>query len=1302
MKFERIFGWTFAGLAALVILAAVAGYFYLRTSSFQQFAIHKIAEQASLATGGKTEIGGLDFQLSNLTAHLYNITIHGTEATDQPPLLHADKLTVSLKVVSALHHQVSLNELVVEHPVAYVQVSREGKNNLPTAPPSQSSGHTSVFDLAVGHAQLINGEINYNDRKIPVAADLHDLATNIQFESIAKRYDGTFSYDNGHLEYGQYAPLSHHLALQFDATPERFDLRSMSLTVGSSEVDLHARVAEFSNPLADGDYRIRIHAQDFATMSPSVSPSGDVSLTGKLHYRTVQDRPLIRNIAVDGKAESTVLAIVASGKHVELRQLEGSYRLGDGTLQLTNFSVETLGGRMTAVAEMKHLDSAVPESRVQASLSNISLKAIQDVLGTQQIQAASISGTLAGKANASWKGSVSNLRAHSDLFIQARANSRSNPSAKEVPVNGALHVDYDGPRQTIQVRDTAFRIPTATLTAQGAISDHSNLQVQVAANDLHQLAALATSLSTSQSSPPAVSGAATLRANLQGTMKRPAVTAQLSAQNLSVEGSEWRSAELAMHANASEVTIDSASLVNAHRGQVNLSGGATLKNWSYDPSSPIKAHLQAERLQLSDLKRLAKLQFPVSGELSSTVDLHGTQLEPVGSGSFQIVNARAYDEPIQNLAAKFHTENGSLVSTLNLTTQAGAVDADVSYTPKTQAYKVRLNAPSVILQKLRTVQEKNLGINGTINASVNGEGTVDDPQLVATVQFPQLQVRENTISAFKAQVQVAQHRANLTLDSKVSEASIHARGVVALTGDYDTDATIDTGTIPLAALLATYAPSVPQEFQGQTELHATVKGPLKDKSRVEAHVSVPVLQAKYQSLEIGIARPIKIDYEKSVVNLQPLEIKGTGTSLTAQGRIPVGSGGGSPTLTAQGAVDVRILQIVSPDMRSSGTVALNVRSSGSAIQGQLQLQNLALNTVDAPVGVEKLNGTLDIGNDHVQVSNVTAQVGGGEVTLGGSIAYKPSVQFNLALQGKSMRLRYPEGLRSLLDANLAFSGTTEASVLNGRVLVDNLSFTPDFDLSKFGDQFSTGSTPSQPGFADTVKLALNVQSQQNLSAVSSQVSIAGQASLQVGGTAADPVITGRTTLTSGELFYRNLRYQLRRGVITFDDPNETHPVLNVSVSTVVEQYNLTLTMRGPLDKLTTSYVSEPPLPTADVINLIARGKTTEEQVAGSQSTDSMIASQVAGQFSSSVQKLAGISSLQIDPTLGGNNQNPSARIAIQQRVTRSLLFSFSTDVSQPGSEIVQGEYRINKRWSVSTTRDQLGGVSVDGKYHTKF
>ena len=196
---------------------------------------------------------------------------------------------------------------------------------------------------------------------------------------------------------------------------------------------------------------------------------------------------------------------------------------------------------------------------------------------------------------------------------------------------------------------------------------------------------------------------------------------------------------------------------------------------------------------------------------------------------------------------------------------------------------------------------------------------------------------------------------------------------------------------------------------------------------------------------------------------------------------------------------------------------------------------------------------------------------------------------------------------------MAWTGTPQASTLTGRVLVDQLSFTPDFDLATFGDQFSSNAAaPAAPGFEDTIKLQMSVQSRDNLSANSSQVSLAGSANLNVIGTAANPVIIGRTDLTAGELFYRNVRYQLQRGIITFEDPNQTSPVLDVSVSTVIEQYNLTLNLRGPFDRLTTSYVSDPPLATADVINLIAMGKTTSESAAASQSTDSMIASQALG------------------------------------------------------------------------------------------
>ncbi|MGB8114965.1 MAG: translocation/assembly module TamB domain-containing protein, partial [Candidatus Sulfotelmatobacter sp.] len=288
------------------------------------------------------------------------------------------------------------------------------------------------------------------------------------------------------------------------------------------------------------------------------------------------------------------------------------------------------------------------------------------------------------------------------------------------------------------------------------------------------------------------------------------------------------------------------------------------------------------------------------------------------------------------------------------------------------------------------------------------------------------------------------------------------------------------------------------------------------------------------------------------------------------------------------------------------------------------------------------------------------------------------------------------------DTNLSFTGNQQSSSMSGRVLIDSLGFTPDFDLSTFADQFSGTTIPTQPGVADNIKLNVSVQSKDNLAANSSQISVEGGINVRVIGTAANPVIIGRTDLTAGEVFYRNVRYQIQRGIITFDNPNQTSPVLNVSVATTVEQYNLTLRLTGPFDKLATAYTSDPPLPTADIISLLAQGQTTEESAAAGQSTNSILASQAASQAVGGIQRLAGISSLSIDPLIGGNNANPSARIAIQQRVTKNFLFTFSTDVSQPGQEIVQGDYQINKRWSVNVTRDQVGGVSVGGELHTHF
>lgn len=1301
-NWAKAIGWTVLGVVIFVLVVVTGGYLFLQSSAFKRFALAKIAVAADSATGGKTHVGNMDFSLSDLTASLYDITLRGTEPDNQPPLLHADKLTVRLKIVSLLHRQVSLSELVMEHPVVNVQVSREGTSNLPQAPPSQSSSRTNVFDLAVGHAQLTNGEVTYNDRKTPLDANLYDLTTDIRFHEFPKRYDGSLSYKNGQIVYANHSPLPHDLTLQFTADPDKLTVPSALLRVGESNVSLQAQITNYSNPVADGSYQIRIHTQDFAEFASGARPAGDVLLTGDLHYQTQPNQPFLRSVTVNGRIASDALAAAASGRRLEVKQLNGEYRLAGGNLTVSNLNLESLGGRVVANAEMKHLDST-PESAIRASLSGISLRALQNVSGAQAIPQAAVSGTVSGTVEAGWQGTMDKLKARSDLTVNARAESKANRSA-EVPVNGAIHVAYDGSSGRIEVHDTTLRMPSASLTAQGTIGNNSRLQVQMVADDLHQLVVLASSFRPGQNEPPAVSGSATMTLVVQGSLKKPSIAGQLNAQHLEVEGSEWTSAKLALRADPSQLAITNGTLVNAHKGQASFNGGVRLQNWSYQPSDPIQARLNAQQLRITDLMAIANQHYPISGELTANLSLSGSEENPAGSGQAQIANANVYGEPLEHLVTNLQASDGTITTTLTAAAKAGTIKANLSYTPKTKAYKVQLDAPEIVLQKLRTLQSRNVPVSGSLNASVSGAGTLDDPQLDATVQLPQLQAKGQTIYEMKAQAHVAQHKLDWSLDSRVSQVPIHGQGEISLTGDYNTDGTIDTGAIPIETLLAAVSADVPAGFHGQTELHATVKGPLKDTSRLEAHLSIPVLNANYQSLKLGIPKPIQADYVNSAITLQPAEIEGTDTSLHFQGTIPI-QGHAAPTLTAKGTVDLRILKILVPNVSSGGTIALDVHSSGSrdkpGVEGQLQLKDVAMTSADAPVGIEKLNGTLNIANDHVQVSEMTAQMNGGEVTFGGSIALRPSLQFNLAAQSKSVRLLYPTGLRTLLDTNLTFSGNFARSSLSGRVLIDSLSFTPDFDLTKFSDQFSTGATVSQPGFADHVHLAIAVQSGESLNATSSQISVEGQVALQVGGTAANPVITGRTTLTSGELFYRNVRYELQHGFITFDNPNETHPVLNLSVTTTIEQYNLTLTMRGPLDKLTTSYTSDPPLATADVINLVARGKTTQESAASSQSTDSMIASEAASQLSSSVQRLTGLSSLAIDPTMSGNNQDPSARIAIQQRITKNFLFTFSTDVTQPGQEIVQGEYRFNNKWSVSVTRDQLGGLSIDGRYHTR-
>jgi hypothetical protein len=75
----------------------------------------------------------------------------------------------------------------------------------------------------------------------------------------------------------------------------------------------------------------------------------------------------------------------------------------------------------------------------------------------------------------------------------------------------------------------------------------------------------------------------------------------------------------------------------------------------------------------------------------------------------------------------------------------------------------------------------------------------------------------------------------------------------------------------------------------------------------------------------------------------------------------------------------------------------------------------------------------------------------------------------------------------------------------------------------------------------------------------------------------------------------------------------------------------------------------------------------------------------------------------VDPQLSNNgNQQPGARITVQQRVTSKLFVTFTTDVTTTQNTTVQMQYQLNRKWSVSGARDWNGGFGIDGRYHKGF
>jgi translocation and assembly module TamB len=215
--------------------------------------------------------------------------------------------------------------------------------------------------------------------------------------------------------------------------------------------------------------------------------------------------------------------------------------------------------------------------------------------------------------------------------------------------------------------------------------------------------------------------------------------------------------------------------------------------------------------------------------------------------------------------------------------------------------------------------------------------------------------------------------------------------------------------------------------------------------------------------------------------------------------------------------------------------------------------------------------------------------------------------------------------------------------------------------------------------------------------------LAGDVDLHLRGTLASPSLLGRVSIIEGGATIAGTRYELQRGEINFTNPVRIEPSIDLNATARVQDYDITLGLHGSPDKMSVTYRSDPPLPEADVVALLALGRTQDqeriytqqqEQVTSNPTTDALLGGALNATVSSRVQKLFGAGAVKVDPNYLGVLGNSTTRITVQEQLGRNVTFTYATDVDTTAQQLLQAEIAINRHVSLLVTRDESDVFSV--------
>ena len=930
--------------------------------------------------------------------------------------------------------------------------------------------------------------------------------------------------------------------------------------------------------------------------------------------------------------------------------------------------------------------------------------------------------------------------------------SKQTP-AGEVPSTGAIDATYAQRNGSVAVRKLELHLPQSDLEAHGVLGAHppaspSALNIDFRSQNLAEFDTALRGLGYRRNGktgaaalPVSLTGQADFHGIWTGSLTRPHISGTVNATQLAFEfpgGSSgapqfvrFDSVSASGMYSPSQIAIQQAQL---QRDNTRIVLGGTLdasqdREPAFDGDAVLHAHFDAANLALADVQPFITAavgpNLPLTGTLNARVTADGPLHALTASGSAQMERGSLYGEPVSSLrvqaalagqvlkltSATFNIAGGNLSG-------SGTYDFNAErFQPghfQPGHFQIDARAQNIDITRVDFIRSRNFDATGKLAFSISGSGTLHDPRLEGHATLAAFTFGGQRFGTLEATAHSSGPLLEYSATTQLEQAGLTLRGQTTLGGDYPTHAQLEFSRLNLGTLLRMAHAT---KFNSESALAGTVSvdGPLAHPRQLRGEAQLRELAFTVSGVQLQGDGHLHATLAGGRIHLDPFHVTGDNTDLHLQGDLSL-DGAQQLDLAASGSINLKLAETLDSDLTASGSTTFKVEAHGPllhpGLQGRIDFQNGALSLEDLPNGLSQLHGTLEFNQNRLEVTNLTAMSGGGLLTVGGYLAYQHGIYADLSVTGKQVHIRYPEGVSSLADATFHLQGAQNNLFLSGNVLITRFSVSPDLDLAALALQANTSVQAIAPPDAPSnhVRLDVHIISSPQLSFQNAFAKLAGDVDLSLRGTLASPSLLGRVSVTEGSALIAGTRYDLERGDITFTNPVRIEPVIDLSATAHVEDYDISLGLHGSPQKLSVSYRSDPPLPEGDVVSLLALGHTASQQRLYTQQqeqtianpTDALLGGALNATVSNRVQKLFGAGSVKVDPNYLGAFGNSTSRITMQEQFGRSVTLTYATDVNTTSQQLLQAEVAINRHVSLVVARDESGVFSMVVKATRRF